>query len=119
MLYSAGVSLICKFHVLGAVIYTTAPTHVKGVPGPEWIGSLSTSWALIVWDSIGKEGRGGGLRPTDAHRPRKNKGSIPRQSGRVEDSVWCLQSSRENSLWLWGTALVFYANIYGIRQTLF
>ena len=55
MFYSAGVSLICKFHVLGAVIYTTAPTHVKGVPGPEWIGSLSTSWALIVWDSMGKE----------------------------------------------------------------
>ena len=86
MFYSAGVSLICKFHVLGAVIYTTAPTHVKGVPGPDWIGSLSTSWALIVWDSIGKEGRGGGLRPTEAHRPRKNKGSISRQSCRVEDS---------------------------------
>lgn len=55
MFYSAGISLICKFHVLGAVIYTTAPTHVKGVPGPEWTGSLTTIWVLIVWDSIGEE----------------------------------------------------------------
>ena len=69
---------------MGAVIYTTAPTHVKGVPGPEWTGSLTTIWVLIVWDSIGKEGRGGGLRPTEAHRPGKSKGSTPRQSSRVE-----------------------------------
>ena len=86
MFYSAGISLICKFRVFGAVINTTAPTHVKGVTGPEWTGSSITIWVLIGWDSIGKEGREGGLRPTEAHRPGKSKGSTPRQSGRVESS---------------------------------
>lgn len=60
--YVAVVSLMRDLDESGAAIgtLTTAPTLVKGGPGPDWAGSRTRRWALSVGGS-GKEGKGGGL----------------------------------------------------------